>query len=256
MQDRYTGDVGDFGKYGLLRCLRGPDAAPLRLAVVWYRTDCDIVATDPVNDGKHVRYLQPQHERSFRPCDPTLYDGLREIVNRGDRRVGAVAQSGLLGPDTQFHDDYVPGPATGVSREARVEPRRDWLEDALRAMRDCDLVFLDPDNGLEAPSAPITTRKAPKYAYLEEVEALVGRGQSVVIYHHLGRRGSHADQIARWTERLQRRLAPAAILPLRFRRGTARAFFVLATSDLAPVLRERATALDRPTWRAHFELMA
>ena len=256
MQDRYTGDAGDFGKYGLLRCLRGPDAAPLRLGVVWYRTDSDIVAADPVNDGKHVAYLRSQHERSFRPCDPTLYDGLREIVKRGDRRVGAVARSGLLGPDTLFHDDYVPGPATGVSREARVEPRRDWLENALRAMRDCDLVFLDPDNGLEAPSAPITTRKAPKYAYLEEVEALFGRGQSVVIYHHLGRHGSHADQIARWTERLQRRLAPADIFTLRFRRGTARAFFVLATSDLAPVLRERAAALLRSPWREHFELMA
>ena len=56
MQDRYTGDVGDFGKYGLLRCLRGPDAAPLRLGVVWYRTDSDIVDADPVNDGKHVAY--------------------------------------------------------------------------------------------------------------------------------------------------------------------------------------------------------
>ena len=234
----------------------GPDAAPLRLGVVWYRTDSDIVAADPVNDGKHVAYLRPQHERLFRPCDPTLYDGLREIVNRGDRRVGVVAQSGLLVPDTQFHDDYVPGPLAGVSREARLVPRRRWAADALRVMRGCDLVFLDPDNGLEAPSAPITTRKAPKYAYLEEVEALVGRGQSVVIYHHLGRHGSHADQIARWTERLQRRLAPADIFTLRFRRGTARAFFVLATADVAPVLQARATALLRSPWREHFQLMA
>ena len=256
MQDRYTGDVGDFGKYGLLRCLRGPDAAPLRLGVVWYRTDSDIVDADPVNDGKHVAYLRPQHERSFRPCDPPLYDGLREIVKRGDRRVGAVARSGLLGPDTLFHDDYVPGPPDDTFGEARVVPRRRWAQEALRAMRDCDLVFLDPDNGLEARSVPITRAKAPKYAYLEEVEALFGRGQSVVIYHHLGRHGSHADQIARWTERLQQRLAPADIFTLRFHRGTARAFFVLATADLAPALRERATAVDRPPWREHFELMA
>ncbi len=256
MQDRYTGDVGDFGKYGLLRCLRGPDAEALRLGVVWYRTDAGIVDADPANDGKHVSYLRSQRERSFRPCDPPLYEGLREIVNRGDRRVGAVARSGLLGPDTVFHDDYVPGPPDDTFGEARVVPRRRWAADALRAIRGCDLVFLDPDNGLEAPSAPITTRRAPKYAYLEEVEALVGRSQSVVIYHHLGRHGSHADQIARWTERLQRRLAPADIFALRFHRGTARAFFVLATADLAPVLRERATALLRSPWREHFALTA
>ena len=256
MQDRYTGDVGDFGKYGLLRCLRGPDAEALRLGVVWYRTDAGIVDADQANDGKHVAYLRLQHERSFRPCDPSLYDGLREIVNRGDRRVGAVGRSGLLGHDTVFHDDYVPGPATGVSRQARVEPRRIWLENALRATRDCDLVFLDPDNGFETRSVPVTRAKAPKYAYLEEVEELYGRGQSVVIYHHLGRHGTHSDQIARWTERLQRRLAPADIFALRFHRGTARAFFVLATADLAPVLRERATALLRSPWREHFALTA
>ena len=33
MQDRYVGDVGDFGKYGLLRALCGGD---LTLGVVWY----------------------------------------------------------------------------------------------------------------------------------------------------------------------------------------------------------------------------
>ena len=43
MQDQYVGDIGDFGKYGLLRHLfgrpEGADAAPedaLRLGVVWY----------------------------------------------------------------------------------------------------------------------------------------------------------------------------------------------------------------------------
>ena len=33
MQDRYVGDIGDFGKYGLLRALCGRD---LYLGVVWY----------------------------------------------------------------------------------------------------------------------------------------------------------------------------------------------------------------------------
>ena len=253
MQDRYTGDVGDFGKYGLLRCLRGDGTDRLRLGVLWYRTGAEIVAADPANDGKHVSYLGAAGERLFRFCDPPLYDGLREIVSRGDRRVGAVAQSGLLGHDTRFHDEYVPGPVPGDSRQARATPRRRWADDALRAVQDCDLVFLDPDNGLEAQSVSITTAKAPKYAYLEEVEALFGRGQSLVVYHHLGRHGSHAEQIARWRDRLQQQLAPADIFALRFHRGTARAFFVLATADRAPVLRGRAAALLDSAWGRHFK---
>ena len=38
MQDRFVGDIGDFGKYGLLRALTGtyPEAEPrLSLGVVW-----------------------------------------------------------------------------------------------------------------------------------------------------------------------------------------------------------------------------
>src|ERR1700684_4163658 len=38
MQDRYVGDVGDFGKFGLLRALCGEShPLPLKLGVVWYR---------------------------------------------------------------------------------------------------------------------------------------------------------------------------------------------------------------------------
>ena len=35
MQDRYAGDIGDFGKFGLLRAL---SAAGLSIGVNWYRT--------------------------------------------------------------------------------------------------------------------------------------------------------------------------------------------------------------------------
>ncbi len=255
MQDRYTGDVGDFGKYGLLRWLCGQDTARLRLGVVWYRTDSSIINADPPNDGKHVEYLQAEQEHSFRPCDPPLYDGLREIVSRGDRRVQAVAQSGLLGADTSFHDDYVPGPPAGASGQARIIPRRRWAEHARRVTQRCDLVFLDPDNGLAPPSVSITRAKAPKYAYLDEIKELFGRGQSVVIYHHLGRNGTHAEQVARWCERLQQSLDPEDIFALRLHRGTARAFFVLATANHASLHRKRATALLDSPWGEHFTLM-
>ena len=40
MQDNYVGDIGDYGKYGLLRNVT---AAGLRLAVNWYR----VVPTRP-----------------------------------------------------------------------------------------------------------------------------------------------------------------------------------------------------------------
>ena len=55
MQDRYAGDIGDFGKYGLLRELAEPRQVrvgyrhPLRLGVVWCRT-----RPEDNTDGEHI----------------------------------------------------------------------------------------------------------------------------------------------------------------------------------------------------------
>ena len=55
MQDRYAGDIGDFGKYGLLRALCGEDGhgPALRLGVLWYR----VLEAEENNDGRHTAYL-------------------------------------------------------------------------------------------------------------------------------------------------------------------------------------------------------
>lgn len=51
MQDRYTGDIGDYGKLGLLRCLA---ASGLRVGVNWYRTPDE----DHNEDGKFIQCEQ------------------------------------------------------------------------------------------------------------------------------------------------------------------------------------------------------
>ena len=254
MQDRYTGDVGDFGKYGMLRRLCGlrDGAEPLKLGVVWYRPAPEAVESESAADGKHINYLSTGPEGLYQPCDPPLYAALREIVECNSRSVEAVERAAMLGSDAVFYGGYIPDPGKRARGEDRVRDRLRWVEDALETTGGCDVVFLDPDNGLEPQS--ISTTNAPKYVYLSEVEKWFGRGQSVVVYHHLGRNGTHAEQIARWLKRLGRRFGPAEIFALRFRRGTSRAFFVLATAEHAGVLRERAKALTAAPWGEHFDL--
>lgn len=51
MQNRYTGDIGDFGKLGLLRVLQ---ESGLTIGVNWY-----LVPDENHNsDGRHVQYLE------------------------------------------------------------------------------------------------------------------------------------------------------------------------------------------------------
>ena len=63
MKNQYFGDVGDYGKYGLLRFIakRG-----VTIAVNWYLTP-----DDQSNDG-HIRgYLTNDRDRKY---DPELFD--------------------------------------------------------------------------------------------------------------------------------------------------------------------------------------
>lgn len=78
MQDRYAGDVGDFGKFGLLRHLCGKTAQDkhpqLKPGVIWYRVPDE----NHNGDGRHISYLtrSPQNDRCFRTCDEAVYDAL------------------------------------------------------------------------------------------------------------------------------------------------------------------------------------
>ena len=175
-------------------------------------------------------------------------------MKRDDRRIKAVEETDLLGPDTVFYGHQIPNPGERARGEDRVRDRQRWTEGALQKTENCDVVFLDPDNGLEPKSVSITSAKAPKYAYLEEVGKWSKRCQSLVIYHHLGRNRPHLDQIAGWLECLRDEFKSHDIFALHFRRGTSRAFFVLATAEHASVLRKRAQALVASPWSKHFDL--
>jgi hypothetical protein len=96
MQNRYVGDVGDYGKYALLRHLCAVDVGKsLRLAVVW----CLFPDETLNNDGKHISYLK---DSGFARLDPELHTTLNSIVSLGRRHVSTIAELGCLPPSTVF----------------------------------------------------------------------------------------------------------------------------------------------------------
>lgn len=196
MENKYVGDLGDFGKYGLLRYLcRG-----LRLGVVWY-----LVADEDHNaDGRYIRYLNldqetsllyglspgtksfaSQNERRFRACSPELYDALSRIVRDRARTVAEIRKRGVLPADTVFFEDVLELSARG--RDERRKQREEWVDAALARTIDCDAVFLDPDNGLELDPDNGRALPGPKYVTYEEVRRFRARGQSVIVYQHFDR---------------------------------------------------------------------
>ena len=239
MQNQYVGDIGDLGKYGLLREIFGRPEVPgsgcgLRLGVAWYL----FPDKKDKKDGKFTDYLRSPtaKDRKRSECDPELYLALRRLVRECNRNVFSVCMSGILPRDTVYHDrslSYEPR-ESGDSRKLR---RAEWLNSALAATAKADVVFVDPDNGIASEKVSAWRKNGPKYALLEDLRQFYVQGNSLVIYHHLGRLGTVEEQINCLAKRLQESLG-LSHLPwsLWYHRGTGRGYFIVAQERRRVVL--------------------
>lgn len=262
MQDRYTGDVGDFGKYGLLRCLTGqmetpPSTVLMRLGVVWY-----LYPDESHNaDGKYTGYLDDTHANHsrYRVCDPDLYDTMRRLVKTGRRNILAVQRNRILPVDTAYYEPSLSFPRQ-MPRSERESARADWFTGSLHATTDADVIFVDPDNSLSDPANGINTsidplrKTGPKYVFIADLRAFYQRGQSLVVYHHLNRRGTALEQTLRVAESLKASLGlPDLPRSLLYRRGSSRAYFIVPQERHRTILQSRVSDLLRSPWSSHFE---
>jgi hypothetical protein len=167
VKEQYVGDVNDYRKYALLRLL---GRSGLKLGVCWMLTP-----NDGRSDGNKLGYLdQPAYERH----DPKLFALLRRVKAEPDaRRLVLIEGSGIL-PDTVFVNTIVP---------ERLFDRQMWFRQASKMLAETDLVFFDPDNGIEVRSVAMGRRTSSKYLYRDEIGAAYRSGHSLLIYQHFQR---------------------------------------------------------------------
>ena len=257
MQNRYVGDIGDFGKYGLLRALFGLKAGqfkvrPFRLGIVWYMHPDESHNAD----GRYTGYLDPtpQTASAFRSCDPQLYDSLQKLVASGQRHIANVRRIGILPSDAEYYELSLSYPRD-QSRSSRQSARLEWLNGALEATVEAEIVFIDPDNGISETVDPLR-KNGPKYVFISDLREFTARGQTLVIYHHLGRQGTAVEQIRRVSKSLQTNLALARKpWALWYHRGTVRAYFIVPQERHRSVLENRLASFLNGPWSKHFELV-
>jgi hypothetical protein len=248
MQHRYVGDVGDFGKYALLRRLTGVGGEmKVRLGIVW----CLFPNESHNMDGKYVSYLDAPH---FRDLDPDLLMALRNIVTKEERLVTSVLSAGILPTETVSCEEPVTVPGLDrIATRDRISYRSEWLRRCFERTEACDLVFFDPDNGIETASVPKHHPRAGKYIYWNELQPFWRRGNTLLIYHHLNRTVSTAQQIQVLRLRFRSEFDDAVIVPLVFRRGSSRVFCLVHHADkLGRELERRAAVLLDGGWSRHF----
>ena len=135
----------------------------------------------------------------------------------------------------------------------RQEVREQWLKAALLATTTSDLIFVDPDNGISQTASP-WRKKGPKYVFMDDCRRFYERRQSLVIYHHLSRRGTAEDQINCLAELLKQGLGLTRFpWALRYRRGSARAYFIIAQESHEAYIESRLKPFVESSWSAHFQ---
>jgi hypothetical protein len=218
MQNCYVGDIGDYMKFGILRAL----SPGYRLGVIWWLHPDETHKSD----GQHLSYLdQPSRWRHY---DPGLFDHLAHLVMSGQRHVQALEAAGIL-PGSVFASDVIP--AIGAISN-RQQARLRWFASVAQQMHGADLVFVDPDNGLEPDSFTHGSAKAGKSVTLAELRSLSKPERCLIVYHHQTRRsGGHHAEIGYWADRLRNCGIATRVDALRAKPYSPRAFFLLDASD-------------------------
>lgn len=239
MQNRYVGDIGDFGKIGLLRYFEHE----FSIGVNWYLTPDETHN----GDGRHIGYLQ---KNEFRLCDQQLWDELKRIVDLGKRQVSELERPEIL--QAKFYRQILD--FRGIAKNERDVQRREWHTMAMQKLQGCDIVFADPDNGLMVPSA-LGTSKGNKFVLPFELAEFYRCGASVIYYQHKARRPDEF-YVMQNHQLIESGAFPFATgLGLKFKTTSQRYYFFLMQPRHTAAIRQVVNRIIASPWGNHFDML-
>ena len=262
MQDRYVGDVGDFGKYGLLDFISSE--TKLKLGVNWCLTS-PTQKEIKSDDGKFYDYLlsgtkyetegkvSKKYAQRIKECDEQLYNKLQKIIidwldqgkNPEYRCMMRIEDGKILPTRTIFY-----------SRSLNKTNRKEWLNNGIHSLSENELIFFDPDNGIADDGIYVKDEgKSPKHIYCKEIRDYFENGQSLVIYQHANRTRKFNEVLKDKKDNLIKNLGKInynQIICLRYKRGSARAFFIIMQQKHSDSI-EKAVVNFLEVWKRHFE---
>jgi hypothetical protein len=242
MQNRYAGDFGDYAKLGILRAL----SPGFRLGIAWWLYP-DQSHND---DGRHIKYLV--NKEKWGAFDPELFEKLKKIVSSRERSVLALENANILS-GAIYASEVIP---TKGLPAWRLSARREWFLKVKKSLDLADLIFVDPDNGLQPDNFSLGGVKAGKSITFEELNDLAEQGRCLVAYHHqTRRRGGHLQELEYLASTLRSKGFRTVDI-IRARNYSPRLFLILNAST---AIRDRAASLSSKekvelSWHPDIEL--
>jgi hypothetical protein len=249
MKAQYVGDIGDFGKVLILKHLA---AVGFRIGVNWVLTK-----NDEGSDGKHRDY--PWYGIRHQANNP-LYRRKRTPDNRRDclacccdeetiRKMAPLAKKEKDERAIQDLEQLVTemSPTFPIFFTEYFDdstPRDEINEAALKRLETADLIFFDPDNGLNLQNAGLS--KSPKHIYIDEVVKYWAIGKSLLVYQHWGH---PVGGIERYMDgiklNLKLALERSEIISYSLRRGSGRTYFLVVQPDHLKLINKGREVIER-----------
>lgn len=226
MKNQYFADVNDFRKYGMLRILAGN--SEMRTAICWMLTENDVRT-----DGQFVGYLgQPGKWRAY---DADLFDSLVACMqDQTNRSVKWAEENHLISSAVYFSPLLTDKPGD----------RHKYFMQFQTLAAGSELVFFDPDNGIEVGSVPFGRKGSNKYIYWDELLKTFASGKSILIYQHF-----HRVNRERFSQEIANRCCEFFQIPQMFGLTTANVLFLLIPqSDHQHYLAHKCSEIPK-NWR-------
>ena len=206
MKVQYFGDINDYRKFALLRLLS--EVGQFNVGVCWMLTEPD----NSGNGGNRSFLDQPAKWCGY---DPTVFRALRNVRLPPKPSDLQRIENEEIVPGATFFDERTPD---------KLSDRQAFHTRCMVALANRDLVFFDPDNGLEVTSVPKGRKRSSKYVFECEIGDHYRAGRSALIYQHFPRHVTREACIANAANRLAACLPGVSIWSI----VTAHVVFLLA----------------------------
>lgn len=204
MQNKYIGDIGDFSKYLLLQYLCVNQE--LSLGINWFFNEFDN------NDYSKIKIPD-----DYSNIDKLLFDNLKDCKSVED-----IKKSAIFPESTLYYSEQI-----------KIEIKRlNWFRDSLDKLKNQDVLFFDPDNGLEVSSCGKLSKGAVKYVFFDEIIEAFSKEKTIVIYQHINHNHSFEEHVKLRIEQLEISLgiAKESIKAISFKNDKRR-FYLTIVND-------------------------
>ena len=193
MKNQYLCDKSDYFKYALLAALQSVRAKG-RLSICWMLTE-----DDDGPDGNDIKYHRSPDR--YRDISPAVFDLMKQLRESSPCRVETIAGRKVLPSGTHFYPRVL---------SDATDDQLDYFDQLAAQGKSGDLIFFDPDNGMEVKSLPqgkTSRKRSSKYLYRREFEKVYRDDVGYIVFqhHHRGQKvvqqvKQRLDQFSQWCD--------------------------------------------------------